>query len=323
MRAVRVDGFGGPEVLALHEVPEPEPGPGEVAVQVEAANVIYLDTLIRRGLAREFFPIEPPYVPGSSVVGRVEEVGPEADPSLVGTLVLSETEKGGYAERVVVREDGLLRVPDGLSPHDALALLVDGATAMLLERSSRFLPDTRVLVLAAAGGAASLVVQLARLAGARVIGAASSAEKRELARALGAVETVDYSAPDWHDRVREITGGAGVDVVVDGAGGALGASAFSLVADGGRFVSYGTTDGEIIEIDEAEASRRRIESVGLFDIQREETLGRNDLARLALEEAREGRIRPHVGMSLPLERAAEAHRALQERRVVGKVLLVP
>ncbi|MFB8770673.1 zinc-binding dehydrogenase [Nocardiopsis alba] len=323
MRAVRVDGFGGPEVLALHEVPEPEPGPGEVAVQVEAANVIYLDTLIRRGLAREFFPIEPPYVPGSSVVGRVEEVGPEADPSLVGTLVLSETEKGGYAERVVVREDGLLRVPDGLSPHDALALLVDGATAMLLERSSRFLPDTRVLVLAAAGGAASLVVQLARLAGARVIGAASSPEKRELARALGAVETVDYSAPDWHDRVREITGGAGVDVVVDGAGGALGASAFSLVADGGRFVSYGTTDGEIIEIDEAEASRRRIESVGLFDIQREETLGRNDLARLALEEAREGRIRPHVGMTLPLERAAEAHRALQERRVVGKVLLVP
>lgn len=323
MRAVRVDGFGGPEVLALHEVPEPEPGPGEVTVRVEAANVIYLDTLIRRGLAREFFPIEPPYVPGSSVVGRVEEVGPEADPSLVGTLVLSETEKGGYAERVVVREDGLLRVPDGLSPHDALALLVDGATAMLLERSSRFLPDTRVLVLAAAGGAASLVVQLARLAGARVIGAASSPEKRELARALGAVETVDYSAPDWHDRVREITGGAGVDVVVDGAGGALGASAFSLVADGGRFVSYGTTDGEIVEIDEAEASRRRIESVGLFDIQREETLGRNDLARLALEEAREGRIRPHVGLTLPLERAAEAHRALQERRVVGKVLLVP
>lgn len=323
MRAVRVDGFGGPEVLALHEVPEPEPGPGEVTVRVEAANVIYLDTLIRRGLAREFFPIEPPYVPGSSVVGRVEEVGPEADPSLVGTLVLSETEKGGYAERVVVREDGLLRVPDGLSPHDALALLVDGATAMLLERSSRFLPDTRVLVLAAAGGAASLVVQLARLAGARVIGAASSPEKRELARALGAVETVDYSAPDWHDRVREITGGAGVDVVVDGAGGALGASAFSLVADGGRFVSYGTTDGEIVEIDEAEASRRRIETVGLFDIQREENLGRNDLARLALEEAREGRIRPHVGLTLPLERAAEAHRALQERRVVGKVLLVP
>lgn len=323
MRAVRVDGFGGPEVLALHEVPEPEPGPGEVTVRVEAANVIYLDTLIRRGLAREFFPIEPPYVPGSSVVGRVEEVGPEADPSLVGTLVLSETEKGGYAERVVVREDGLVRVPDGLSPHDALALLVDGATAMLLERSARFLPDTRVLVLAAAGGAASLVVQLARLAGARVIGAASSPEKRELARALGAVETVDYSAPDWHDRVREITGGAGVDVVVDGAGGALGASAFSLVADGGRFVSYGTTDGEIVEIDEAEASRRRIETVGLFDIQREETLGRNDLARLALEEAREGRIRPHVGMTLPLERAAEAHRALQERRVVGKVLLVP
>lgn len=323
MRAVRVDGFGGPEVLALHEVPEPEPGPGEVAVRVEAANVIYLDTLIRRGLAREFFPIEPPYVPGSSVVGRVERVGPEADPSLVGALVLSETEEGGYAERVVVREDGLVRVPDGLSPHDALALLVDGATAMLLERSARFLPDTRVLVLAAAGGAASLVVQLARLAGARVIGAASSPEKRELARALGAVETVDYSAPDWHDRVREITGGAGVDVVVDGAGGALGASAFSLVADGGRFVSYGTTDGEIVEIDEAEASRRRIETVGLFDIQREENLGRNDLARLALEEAREGRIRPHVGMTLPLERAAEAHRALQERRVVGKVLLVP
>lgn len=324
MRAVRAVEFGGPEVLVPERFPAPGPGPGEVVVAVEAANVIYLDTLIRSGAGGDFFPVEPPYVPGGSVVGRVRGVGPGADPAWEGVAVLARTgHEGGYVERIVVPEDALLRVPEGLGHHEALALLIDGATAMHLEQAARFRPNSRVLVLAAAGGAGCLVVQLARLAGARVIGAASTPEKRELARSLGATETVDYTRPDWHERVWEITGDAGVDVVIDGAGGALGESSFDLVADGGRFVGYGTAGGSLAEVDRDEADRRGVTVLGLMDLQEQEGLSRVDLARLALEEAREGRLRVHVGMTLPLERAAEAHRALAERRVVGKVFLVP
>ncbi|QVQ53211.1 zinc-binding dehydrogenase [Spiractinospora alimapuensis] len=323
MRAVQAIRFGGPEVLVATELPEPDPGPGEVVVAVEAANVIYLDTLIRSGSAQDFFPVEPPYVPGGSVVGRVAEIGAGVDPSWKGTLVLTRTDNGGYAERVVVPEAGLLTVPPELNPQYALALLVDGATAMSLRRAARFRRNDSVLVLAAAGGAANLVVQLARLAGARVIGAASSPNKRELARSLGAEETVDYTAADWVDRVRSLNGGAGVDVVIDGAGAELGSAAFPLVVDGGRFVSYGTAGGDFAEVDAQEAARRGITALGLYDIQAQEELGMGDLARLALEEARNGRIHPHIGSTLPLERAAEAHRDLADRRVVGKVLLVP
>lgn len=324
MRAVRAVEFGGPEVLVPERFPDPEPGPGEVAVAVEAANVIHLDTLIRAGVAGDSFPVTPPYVPGGSVVGRVRDVGPGSDPAWAGVAVLARTgHQGGYAERIVVPEDALLRVPEGLGNHQALALLIDGATAMLLEHAARFRPDTWVLVLAAAGGAGGLIVQLARLAGARVIGAASTPGKRETAHSVGATETVDYTTPDWRERVLGITGGAGVDVVVDGAGGTLGESSFDLVATGGRFIGYGTAGGSFAEVDRDEAARRGVTVLDLMDLQEQEGLSRVDLARLALEEGREGRLRPHVGMTLPLERAAEAHRALAERRVVGKVFLVP
>ncbi|MFE9246770.1 zinc-binding dehydrogenase [Nocardiopsis sp. NPDC006938] len=323
MRAVRVDAFGGPGVLEVRTLPDPAPGPGEVLVEVTAANVIFLDTLIRGGAAPDHFPQTPPYVPGGSVVGRVASVGSGADPALVGEPVLTLTEDGGYAERVVVPAEGLVRVPDELRPLDALALLVDGATAMMLERSARFAPDTWVLVLAATGGAGSLVVQLARLAGARVIGAARGVEKLEFARSLGAEEVVDYSDPGWLDRVRSVTGGAGVDVVVDGVGGALGTASFGSVADGGRFLSYGTAGGSFAEVDPAEAERRGVTSLGLYEMRARPGPDRSDLTRLALEEARAGHLRPHVGLTLPLERAAEAHAALEGRRVLGKVLLAP
>ncbi|GAB3716030.1 zinc-binding dehydrogenase [Nocardiopsis nanhaiensis] len=335
MRAVRVDEFGGPEVLVTREVSDPEPAPGEALVEVTGANVIYLDTLLRSGWGEEHFPIAPPYVPGSGVSGRVVEVGPGTDPTWVGVEVVAETGPvdgpGGspsapvdaYAERTVVPVDSLIRVPDTLADHDALALLTDGATALLLERAARFSPDTWVLVLAATGGAGSLTVQLARLAGARVIGAARGPEKLELARSLGAEEVVDYSDPGWLERVSAITGGAGVSVVVDGASGDLGRSALAAVADGGRFVSYGTTNGDFVEIDEAEVRDRGITALGMMDLDDAKGASRRDLARLVLEEARAGRLRPHVGLTLPLERAAEAHAALEERRVLGKVLLVP
>ncbi|MGW5878342.1 zinc-binding dehydrogenase [Nocardiopsis terrae] len=333
MRAVRVDEFGGPEVLVAREVPDPRPGPGQVLVEVTGANVMYLDTLIRSGRGTDHFPVAPPYVPGGGVSGRVVEAGPETDQAWLGAEVVGETGPpdgdgeasvpvNGYAERAVLRQDSLVGVPEGVGAHEALALMTDGATALLLERAARFTPDSWVLVLAATGGAGSLTVQLARLAGARVIGAARGPEKLALARELGAEEVVDYSEPDWLERVGKITGG-GADVVVDGAGGVLGTAAFAATADGGRFVSYGTPSGEFAEVDDAEAGRRGITALGLFDLEPADGTGKRDLTRLILEEARAGRIRPHVGLTLPLERAAEAHGALEGRRVLGKALLVP
>ncbi|PDP86365.1 NADPH:quinone reductase [Glycomyces fuscus] len=334
MRAVQVDEFGGPEVLVAREVPEPEAGPGQVLVEVAASNVMYLDTLVRGGWGLDYFPVSPPYVPGSGVAGRVVRIGSGVDPGWEGATVVTDTGHtdavpgsptlpvDGYAERVVVPESALVRVPEEVDPLAALALLHDGTTAMALERAAGFRPGGTVLVAAAAGGAGSLAVQLARTAGARVIGAARGEAKLALVRELGAQETVDYSEPGWQERVRELTGGTGVDVVLDGAGGALGEAAFETLADGGRFIGYGTAGGSFTEVDAEEAERRGIEVLGLFDLKEADGDGQDSL-RLVLEMARLGRIAPHVGLTLPLERAAEAHTALEERTVLGKVLLVP
>ncbi|GAA0990788.1 zinc-binding dehydrogenase [Nocardiopsis tropica] len=334
MRAVRVDGFGGPEVLVAREVPEPEPGPGQVVVEVAASNVMYLDTLVRSGWGLDHFPVEPPYVPGAGVAGTVVRVGEGVAPERVGALVVTDTGRaapeggepvppfGGYAQRVAVPASGLVDVPEGLAPEQALALLHDGPTALSLERSGGFGPGTWVLVLAATGGAGSLAVQLAAAAGARVVGAARGPEKLALAREMGAEAVVDYSEPGWVERVREATGGAGADMVLDGSGGDLGEAAVRAVADGGRFLSYGSAGGRFSEVDAGEAERRGIEVFGLFDLE-DGKEGRSGAVRRILEMARSGRVRPHVGLTLPLERAEEAHRALEERRVLGKVLLVP
>ncbi|MDE3724275.1 zinc-binding dehydrogenase [Nocardiopsis sp. N85] len=332
MRAVRVDGFGGPEVLTAREVPDPEVGPGSVEVTVDAANVMYLEVLVRSGWGRDFFPVTPPYVPGTGVVGTVSRVGEGVDPSWVGTRVVTDTGErtadgsalpvGGYAERAVVPESDLIRVPEGVDPHHALALLHDGPTALALARTADYRPGQTVLVAAATGGAGSLSVQLARNAGARVIAAARGGDKLALAEKLGAHEVVDYSLPGWTDRVLELTGGIGVDTALDGAGASLGEEAFTTVARGGRFVGYGSAGGRFAEIEPARALEHEVEVFGLFDI-KDEAEARTRALGEALELVRSGRLTPHIGLTLPLEDAAEAHRAMEERRVLGKVLLIP
>ncbi|MGW9350240.1 zinc-binding dehydrogenase [Nocardiopsis flavescens] len=332
MRAVRVDRFGGPEVLVAREVPDPGLRPGTVEIEVEAANVMYLEVLVRSGRGRDHFPVTPPYVPGTGVAGTVTRTGPGTDPTWTGARVVADTGEpaqgggrlpvGGYAERAVVPAADLVRVPEGVEPRHALALLHDGPTALALARTAGHRPGRTVLVAAAAGGAGSLSVQLARRAGARVIAAARGGAKLDLARRLGAHETVDYSLPGWTDRVMELTGGAGVDTVLDGAGSSLGEAAFTTVAAGGRFVNYGSAGGRFAEIEPARAREHGVRAFGLLDVKAgvEGAAGALDEA---LELARSGELVPHIGLTLPLERAAQAHRALEERRVAGKVLLTP
>ncbi|KOX16715.1 zinc-binding dehydrogenase [Nocardiopsis sp. NRRL B-16309] len=332
MRAVVVDEFGGPEVLVAREVPDPVAGPGQVVVDVAAANVMFLDTLVRRGWGTDFFDVAPPYVPGSGVVGRVAAVGAGVEASWVGTTVMADTgtsdpetgltlaPTGGYAEKAVVGADALIRIPEGVDARAALAVLHDGPTALRLAEAARIERGAWVLVAAATGGAGSLVVQLARAAGARVVGAARGAAKLALARELGALEAVDYSEPGWVAAAVALTGG-GAAVVLDGAGGSLGAAAFGAVADGGRFVSYGSSDGEFTEVPEGEAERRGVSVTGLFDLPPLSPADRRAVTSRALDLVAEGTIRPHVGAVVPLERAAEAHAGLEERTVLGKSLL--
>ncbi|MDI2028788.1 zinc-binding dehydrogenase [Saccharopolyspora sp. TS4A08] len=321
MRAVQVTKFGGPEVLSVIERPDPEPRAGEVLVKMAAVDVLFLDTKLRQGWGREYFDMNPPYVPGDGVAGDVVALGEGVDPAWLGKTVVASTENSGTcAELVAVPTGELVVVPDGLDEQAAAVLLHDAVTALQLADHAAVRPGEKVLVAAAAGGAASIIVQLTAAAGAHVIGAARGDEKLGRVRALGA-EPVDYGAPDWAERVRDLTGG--VDVLFDGAGGHYGRDAFRAVGDGGRVIAYGASDGDFADIDTTEAGRRGVTVTGLLDIQHATRERRLDLLRKALAEAAAGRITPAIGGSFPLEEVADAHAAIERREISGRAVLRP
>jgi NADPH2:quinone reductase len=323
MRMIQVTRFGDPEVLVAGTAPDPDAGPGQVVVGVSVADVLFVETQIRRGLVREYFQVTPPYVPGGGVAGRVFSVGDGVDPGWIGRRVLTRTveSQGGYAERVVAEAAGLISVPDGLGLREAAALLHDGVTALGLADAARIRAGERVLITAAGGGLGILLLQLAHAAGAQVIAAARGARKLDLARTLGADTVVDYSAAGWTERVREATGGRGADLVFDGAGGRIGRAAFEVTADGGRFSAHGAPSGEFTAVDPHEAERRKVTVRGIQDIRFTPAEARR-LAERALTEAVAGRITPVIGQTFPLERAADAHAAIESRGVIGKTLLL-
>lgn len=211
----------------------------------------------------------------------------------------------------------LIEVPKETHRADALALLADGRTALGLVDLVPMCAGERVLIEAAAGGVGSLLVQLAASAGATVVAAARGPRKADVAASLGATLSVDYSQPGWDDRVRAELGA--VDVVFDGVGGEIGQTSFGLLADGGRFVSYGMASGTFAPIASAEVTRRRIEVLRPV---RREPAELTALARRALDEAAAGRLRPLIGQTFPLDQAGLAHSAIGSRATIGKTLLV-
>lgn len=316
MRAVLVNEFGPPEVLVPAEVPDPVAEAGQALIGVEIANITFVETQLRAGKAPHP-SMQPrlPTIPGNGVGGVVAEVGDGVDATLVGTRVITSTGgSGGYAERVAVDSAGVIPVPDGVGLPEAVALLADGRTAMALMRAAEVRADETVLVEAAAGGVGSLLVQLARGAGARVVAAAGGERKLRVARELGADEAVDYNEPAWAEKMRD-----GVDVVFDGVGGAVGRAAFELVRPGGRFCAFGLASGAFTDIPDADAARRDMTVIRGTRLGPEE-LG--ELSRAALAEAEAGRLRPVIGQTFPLERAADAHEAIEARATVGKTLLL-
>jgi len=313
--AILVRRFGGPEVLEPAEIEVRSPGPGEVAIEVEAAGVTFVETQQRGGRPPrpEMLPYLP-WVPGNGVAGTVVELGEGVEPELLGTLVVSATGgAGGYAARAVVAADAPIPIPAELSVEAAVALLADGRTATRLIESATIEPGERVLIEAAAGGVGSLLVQLARLAGATVVAAAGGERKLEVAKSLGATEVVDYSRPGWSEGVEP------VDVVLDGVGGEVAASAFALLRPGGRYLPFGAAGGSFGPVDRDDADARDIAIVASGPPSPAEN---RLLAERALATSASGRLRPLIGQRLPLGEAEEAHRAIEARETVGKTVLL-
>jgi NADPH2:quinone reductase len=316
MRAVVLHEFGSPSRLMPEDVPAPTAETGQALIRVAAASVVFIDTQLRAG--RSPNPAYQPALPivlGNGVGGTVIAVGDGVDDSLIGREFVATTGgSGGYAELAAVSVTDMVPIPPGVSMIDAVALLADGRTAIGLTRLARPRRGERVLVEAAGGGVGSLLVQLAVATGAQVIGAASDGRKRELARQLGAQSTVDYTAAGWAERVGP------VDLVFDSVGGEIGRRALGLVRDGGRFCVMGAASGAMTLPDEAELRARDIELVSLRGISPAQL---PDLTRAALDAAAAGTLRPTIGQQIPLERASEAHAAIEARATLGKTLLIP
>ncbi|KHL12503.1 NADPH2:quinone reductase [Mumia flava] len=318
MRAVQVERFGGPEVLQVSEVEAPEAGAGEVVVDVEIADVIFLDTLLRRGLAEEW-GMSLPYVAGGAVAGRVRSVGPGVDDAWRGRRVVARTgTQGGYAELARVDVAVLVPVPDDVTLEQAAALSRDAVTALRLVEVTAVGPEDRVVVNAAAGGAGSLLVQDLVATGADVVGAARGAAKLAVVADLGAA-AVDYTSPAWSEKAVAALGGPPT-VVLDGAGGAPGREALAVLADGGRFVGYGAGGGFVVP-EPDDVARRRLEVRGITGAQTDPATTRRFTVE-AIERLRTGRWAPLIRQRYPLEAAALAHAGLEDRTAIAKTLLL-
>ena len=326
MKAVQLSRTGAPDVLETVDIPTPVPGTGEVLVRVRAAGVNFFETLVRQGRYAEAPPL--PMVPGVEVAGTIEALGDGADPALLGArvavpLFAAGRGSGGYAAYVAVDSAYAFRMPDSLSFEDAVALLVQGLTALFLIRRSPPKGKT-VLVTAAGGGVGSLLVQLAKRAGATsVVGAAGSAAKLALARELGADLAVDYTQPDWPRQLTSLTEGRGIDTVYETVGGALTRAALEALAPQGELV-FGAVGRFDLEKPQLEAMLLRNQSLKGFALlplltPTELAGGLSELFALAST----GKLTVVRGGSYPLDEAAQAHHALESRRTSGKVVLVP
>jgi NADPH2:quinone reductase len=313
VRAIQIPRNGGPEVLTLVELPEPQPGPGQLLVDVAAAGVNYADTHLADGsyLVRP----ELPYVPGSEVIGRTPD----------GRRVMAVTDGGGYAEKAAVAEALAVDVPDGLSDAEALAVLVQGLSAWhLLRTCARLAPGETVVVNAAAGGVGSQAVQLAKLFGAgRVVATASTVDKRELAQRLGADAAVDGAPEGYAARVIEANGGSRVDVILDAVGGAVFDAALTALAPFGRLITFGMASRQApTPVHPARLMRRNTAVVGfwLAPVLGVPAMYGPPLAEL-LALVADGRLSPVVGQQYPLAEARQAHEDILARRTTGKVVL--
>ncbi len=321
-KAIRVHDFGGPEVLRWEEVEVPDPGPGELLVRHTAIGLNFIEVYQRAGLYSN--PL--PFVPGNEAAGRVEAVGPGVREFQVGDRVAYGTAPvGSYAEVRVVPADRVVKLPRDVGEKVAAAVMLKGMTAeYLLRRTFPVRPGQTILFHAAAGGVGLLAIQWAKALGATVVGTVSTDQKAALARKLGCDHVVVTSREDFVDRVREVTGGRGVPVVYDSVGKDTFAKSLQCLAPRGMLVLFGQSSGPVPPVDPAVLQKGSTyltrPSLFAYNSRREDLL---ESAAALFEQIESGHVTVDVQHSYPLERAADAHRALEGRKITGSCLLLP
>lgn len=322
IRTVEVPVNGGPDVLEVRKVPRPVPGPGQVLVQVAASGINFIDVYRREGV----YPVATPFALGTECAGRVVEVGPGVTDVAVGELVATESGIGTHAEYALVNAERAVPVPPGVDPEVAAAVMLQGLTAQYLTSSTHPLsPGESALVHAAAGGVGQLLLQFAKQRGARVVATVGTAAKADIARALGADEVIRYDEVDDLATAVRAANGGGVDVVYDGVGRATFDASLASLKRRGLLVVFGGASGQVPPFD-----IQRLNAGGSLFLtrpmladyvaDRAELLERADVVLRAVAD---GTLRVQIGGRYPLERAADAYRALESRASTGKLLLVP
>jgi NADPH2:quinone reductase len=324
MKAVLCKEYGPPESLVLEEVASPHPGQGQVAVSVKSCGVNFPDTLIIQG-KYQFKPAMP-FSPGGEVAGVVKEVGEGVGNIKVGDRVIVSAAFGGFAEEIVADANRIMPMPPGVDFVPASAfMLTYGTSYYALKDRAQIKPGETLLVLGAAGGVGLAAVELGKLMGARVIAAASSDEKLAICKEYGADEVINYATEDLKERIKTLSGGKGVDVIYDPVGGEYSEGALRGMAWGGRFLVIGFAAGDIPRIPLNLTLLKSCSIVGVFwgaFTEREPKQNQENVRQL-LGWLAEGKLKPHISATYPLSQAAQALNDMLQRKVQGKVVLVP
>jgi NADPH2:quinone reductase len=323
MKAVLCKQYGPPESLVVEDIASPKAGPGEAVISVKAASVNFPDVLIIQNKYQFKPPL--PFSPGSELAGVVKEVGSGVSAFKPGDRVIAFTTYGAFAEEVKTEAVRLLPLPEGMSFESGAAfILTYGTTDHALRDRAALRAGETLLVLGAAGGVGLAAIDIGKALGARVIACASSEDKLEVCRQHGADATINYDAEDLRERIKALTGGNGVDVVYDAVGGKYSEPAFRSIAWRGRLLVVGFAAGEIPKLPLNLALLKGASIVGVFwgDFARREPQRFAESARQLARWYAEGKLKPHVSQTFPLEKAAEALKLMAERKVKGKVVLV-
>jgi NADPH2:quinone reductase len=322
MRAIRIHEYGGPEAMQLEELPTPKPGEGQALVQIEAAGLNFIDVYQRSGIYKN--PL--PYSLGLEGAGVVEAVGPGVTTVRVGDRIAWTGVPGSYATHTVVPADRLVVLPAGVDTRAGAAAMLQGMTAHYLAHSTYPLkPGDACLVHAAAGGVGLLLCQMAKRAGARVIGTVSTEEKAKLAREAGAHDVILYARQDFQAEVMRLTGGKKLQVVYDAVGRDTFEKGLDCLAQRGYMVLYGASSGPVAPLDPQVLNNKGslfLTRPSLFHY----IATREDLVRRAGEVLgwiQKGELKLRIGATFPLADVGRAHQELEGRRTTGKVLLLP
>ena len=315
MKAIRVNELGGADKLSLEDVEKPAPKADEVLIKVAAAGINYADTMMRSG--NYLTKPDLPFTLGYEAAGTVEELGTDVKNLQIGQRVLATSSSGGYAEYATAKAALTMPIPDELGFGESTALLVQGLTTLGLLNGTK--AGDSILIHAAAGGVGTLLVQLAKHKGLKVIGTASSEAKLQTVASLGADYAINYSEDDWTDEVLKATDGKGVDWLIEMVGGDIVAKNLKVLAKHGTMWIYGSASGEDFKVSVLSLMQKNHIIRGYW-LMNESVENRIKFTRELLEHLAAGRLKIQV-TEFPLEQAREAHEAIENRKTMGKVVL--